>query len=137
MVLHLADGQQRFLLTGGIEQKVETGLVDEHAALESAFLKVPHHGSKTSSTQPFLEAVAAKVAVVSVGLGNPFGHPAPVVVERYKEDGVRLLETDRDGAMTALTDGRTLLVRTFTEPPGIALPTPLPQTARRGSDIPR
>jgi competence protein ComEC len=92
---------------------------------------VPHHGSKTSSTQPFLEAVAPKVAVVSVGLGNPFGHPAPIVVERYKEDGVRLLETDRDGAISALTDGRTLLVRTFVEPAGIVPPISLPQSARR------
>ena len=115
MVMHLVDGQRKFLLTGDIERGVESSLVDEHAPLASDFLKVPHHGSKTSSTQPFLEAVAPKVAVVSVGEGNPFGHPAPTVVERYEHDGVRLLRTDRDGAVTALTDGRDLVVRTFAE----------------------
>ncbi|HLV95993.1 MAG TPA: ComEC/Rec2 family competence protein [Candidatus Acidoferrales bacterium] len=136
LVLHLADGRESFLLTGDIEQKVESSLVDEHAQLASVFLKVPHHGSKTSSTQAFLEAVAPKLAVVSVGAGNPFGHPAPSVVERYQNDGVRLLRTDRDGAVTALTDGREFLVRTFVAPSWIAGPTSLPQTARRASDIP-
>jgi competence protein ComEC len=115
IVMRLVDGQRRFLLTGDIERGVESSLVDERAPLASDFLKVPHHGSKTSSTEPFLEAVAPKVAVVSVGEGNPFGHPAPNVVERYERDGIRLLRTDRDGAVTALTDGRELLVRTFVE----------------------
>jgi competence protein ComEC len=115
MVMHMTDGQRKFLLTGDIEHNVEASLVDEHAPLASDFLKVPHHGSKTSSTQPFLEAVAPKIAVASVGEGNPFGHPAPSVVERYQHDGIKLLLTDRDGAVTALTDGRELSVHAFVE----------------------
>lgn len=118
MVIHIVDQQRRFLLTGDIEKSVESKLVGEGAPLLSDVLKVPHHGSKTSSTQPFLEAVEPKIAVVSVGQYNPFGHPAPSVVDRYQQDGVRLLRTDRDGAVTVLTDGRELDVRTFVTPAG-------------------
>jgi competence protein ComEC len=78
---------------------------------------VPHHGSKTSSTQAFLGAVAPHFAVVSVGESNAFGHPAPEIVERYQGDGIRLLRTDRDGAITTLTDGQNLLVHTYVEQP--------------------
>lgn len=133
LVLHIADGDRSFLLTGDIERKVESSLVDGHDPLASDFLKVPHHGSKTSSSQIFLEAVAPELAVASLGAGNPFGHPAPVVVERYQSDGVRLLRTDRDGAVTGVTDGRELLVRTFAAPSWISVATSLPQTARRDS----
>jgi len=76
---------------------------------------VPHHGSKTSSTAKFLDAVAPKVAVASVGESNPYGHPAEIVVERYAQDGIRLLRTDRDGAVTALSDGKSLSVQSYAE----------------------
>jgi len=115
IVLRLRDGQMRFLLPGDIEKKVETKLLEDHAPLAADFLKVPHHGSKTSSTEAFLAAVAPRVAVVSVGEANPFGHPAEAVIERYEQAGVRLLRTDRDGAVTALTDGRSLEVHAFME----------------------
>ena len=111
------------LLTGDIEKKAESGLVEEHAPIESDFPRVPHHRSKTSSTEEFLEAVAPKVAVASVGEGNSFGHPAPIVVERYARAGVRFLRTDRDGAVTALTDGRSLSVRTFVNPAPVSFST--------------
>ena len=66
-------------------------------------------------TKPIQAAVAPRIAVVSVGESNPFGHPADAVLERYQVAGVRLLRTDRDGAVTALTDGRNFDVRTFVE----------------------
>jgi competence protein ComEC len=115
LVLRLEDGSVRFLLAGDIQKKVEQRLVKEDAEIAAEFLKVPHHGSKTSSTPDFVAAVAPKVAVVSAGEANPFGHPAPGTVERYAQAGVRLLCTDRDGAVTALTDGHTLTVATFAE----------------------
>jgi competence protein ComEC len=115
LVLRLSDGRFHFLLSGDIEQRVEDKLVAEHAELASDFLKVPHHGSKTSSTKVFLAAVAPRGAVVSVGESNPFGHPAAPIVERYADAGVRFLRTDRDGAVTALTDGQNMTVRTFAE----------------------
>jgi competence protein ComEC len=115
LVMRIQDGDESFLLPGDIEKKVENELVDEHAPLAANFLKVPHHGSKTSSTDAFVGAVGPRVAVVSVGEGNQFGHPVDSVVERYAHAGVRFLRTDRDGAVTSLTDGHELVVRTFVE----------------------
>ncbi len=115
LVLRLEDGSVRFLLAGDIQKKVEQRLVKEDAEIAADFLKVPHHGSKTSSTPDFVAAEAPKVAVISAGEANPFGHPAPGTVERYAQAGVRLLRTDHDGAVTALTDGQGLTVSTFAE----------------------
>lgn len=115
LVMRIQDGTESFLLPGDIEKRVENELVDEQAPLRADFLKVPHHGSKTSSTDAFVGAVAPKVAVVSVGEGNQFGHPVDAVVERYAAAGTRFLRTDRDGAVTAITDGHDLAVRTFAE----------------------
>jgi len=115
IVIKVQDGAERFLLPGDIEKRVENDLVDDAAPLAADFLKVPHHGSKTSSSDAFVAAVAPKVAVVSVGEDNPFGHPFQGVVERYESAGVRFLRTDRDGAVTATTDGKTLTVTTYAE----------------------
>jgi len=115
IVMRLTDGRLHLLLTGDVEKRSESALVGGHAPLAAEFLKVPHHGGKTSSTEPFLAAVAPRIAVVSVGEGNPFGHPAERVLERYEQAGVRLLRTDRDGAITATTDGQNLELRTFAE----------------------
>ncbi|HEV2388451.1 MAG TPA: ComEC/Rec2 family competence protein [Candidatus Acidoferrales bacterium] len=116
LVLLLADGNTRFLLPGDIEKPVEDTLAGSGVDLQADFLKVPHHGSKTSSTAEFLAAVRPKFAVASAGAGNPFGHPNAEVVERYKQDGVALWRTDRNGAVTALTKGRQVTVRPYVRP---------------------
>lgn len=67
-------------------------------------LKVPHHGSATSSTPAFLDAVGARIAVVSAGLANGYGFPRPDVVERYRERGMQLFRTDLDGAIHVVVD---------------------------------
>ena len=113
LAIRVEDGATSFLLTGDIQAAEERKILAEGVPLASDFLKVPHHGSKTSSTEPFLEAVQPRFAAVSVGAGNAYGHPSESVVERYAEDGVRLLRTDRDGAITASSDGRKLAVRAF------------------------
>ena len=77
-------------------------------------LKVPHHGSATSSSQPFLDALRPDIAVISAGRGNPFGHPVPSVLERYRNIGAAIYRTDQDGAVTVETDGTTVRVTTFT-----------------------
>ncbi len=115
LLLRLSDGPVRFLLTGDIEKREEAALLQRQTPLAADFLKVPHHGSKTSSTPDFVAAVGPRVAVVSVGESNPFGHPASAVIERYEQAGVRLLRTNRDGAVTAITDGHSLAVHTFAE----------------------
>ena len=115
LVMRLSDGRTNFLLTGDIEKQAEEGLLAQQSRepLAADFLKVPHHGSKTSSSEAFLEAVTPHFAAVSVGESNAFGHPAEEVVERYRQDGVDLLRTDREGAITALSDGQRLSVRAY------------------------
>lgn len=113
VVLRLGDGAIHFLLTGDIEKQVEATLAREREPLAADFLKVPHHGSETSSTEMFLDAVAPRVAVISVGKHNSYGLPNPQTVERYRAKKIQLLRTDREGAVTASTDGRTLAVRVF------------------------
>ncbi len=77
-------------------------------------MKVPHHGSTTSSTAEFVARLQPDVAVVSVGRSNPFGHPAARVLQRYEEHGASVFRTDRDGAVTLDTDGTTMTLRGFT-----------------------
>src|SRR5436309_2727773 len=109
VVLSLRWGQVTFLLTGDIESAGEDALGDVPAQV----LKVPHHGSRSSSTPRFIAAVSPRVALVSVGHANRFGHPHPAVMERYARAGVWVLRTDRDGAVTVSTDGERLFIRTF------------------------
>ncbi len=115
LVIELQDGSTRFLLPGDIEAKAENALVSDGESLAADFLKVPHHGSKSSSTEAFLEGVAPRFAVISVGEGNPFGHPNDSVVERYEQRGTRIFRTDQNGAVTALSDGRTVTVTAYRE----------------------
>jgi competence protein ComEC len=119
LVLRLQDGGEGFLLAGDIERPVERDLTDgAHASsLNAEFLKVPHHGSRTSSTEPFIDAVHPKFAAISVGEANPFGHPNRDVIDRISALGARVYRTDRDGAITAITDGRNLAVSTFLQSP--------------------
>jgi competence protein ComEC len=101
------------LLTGDIGKPVERPLAGLMPSAPLRVVKVPHHGSLTSSTAEFVRAVAPRVAVFSVGRSNRFGHPAPDVVERYREAGAEIFRTDRDGAVSLETDGRTLAISTF------------------------
>jgi competence protein ComEC len=68
--------------------------------LKADVLLVPHHGSRTSSTREFIDAVGAREAIIPVGYRNRFGHPKDEVVDRYEAAGTRLWRTDRDGAVT-------------------------------------
>ncbi len=105
-VLRVADAQgHSLLLTGDIEAEQEQRLVQtDAAALTSSVLVVPHHGSKTSSTAAFLDAVAPSVAVAQAGYRSRFGHPAPMVVARYAERGIAFVRSDACGAWTWRTD---------------------------------
>jgi beta-lactamase superfamily II metal-dependent hydrolase len=111
-VLHLQFGQISFLLPGGIEAPVEQKLVEREIALRATVLKSPHHGSRTSSSKAFLEAVEPQVVVISVGEDNHFGHPSPEVIERYAAYGLPVLRTDERGTIEFITDGERLWVET-------------------------
>ncbi|CAM5795934.1 DNA internalization-related competence protein ComEC/Rec2 [Rhizobacter fulvus] len=94
-------GAPSVLLTGDIEREQELALVAHvPGALRSDVLIAPHHGSKTSSSDAFLDAVAPRVAVFQAGYRNRFGHPAPQVVERYRAHGIATASTPGCGAWT-------------------------------------
>ena len=113
LVLRLQSGRETLLLTGDIEQPVERALNADSDSLAADFLKIPHHGSRTSTTAPFLDSVHPRFAAISVGENNPFGHPNAEVLRRIESEGARLYRTDRDGAITILTDGNEIEARTF------------------------
>lgn len=117
VVLRIGLGAVHFLLPGDAERQVEDVLTRDADPLQSDFLKVPHHGSKTSSTGDFLKSVNPRIAVVSVGEDNPYGQPNPATVARYIQSGVRFYETNRDGAVTILTDGRSITAHPFANLP--------------------
>jgi competence protein ComEC len=113
IVIELRWRDASVLLTGDIGSAVERALMAiPRAALR--VVKVPHHGSLTSSTPAFVAALAPRVAVVSAGRANHFGHPVPEVLERYEFVGAEVLRTDQDGAVSIDTDGHALSVTTFT-----------------------
>jgi competence protein ComEC len=98
-VLHIVSVDGSALLTGDIEHAQEWALVQQGLTPVDVLL-APHHGSKTSSSLPFLQALQPRLALVQAGYRNRFGHPAPVVVERYREQGIALVESTRCGAAT-------------------------------------
>lgn len=91
---------RRFLLTGDIERPAERLALERlDAWLRADVLKVAHHGSRSSSQSAWLAAVSPRLALVSVGAGNPYHHPAPTVIARLEAAGAWVLRTDRDGAI--------------------------------------
>lgn len=109
IVFRLDFGRRRFLFTGDVEAAGERELLDHHAAaLRADVLKVPHHGSRTSSSWPFVTAVNPLIAVFSCGEENRFRHPNPAALAHYR--GRRVYRTDRDGTIVVSTDGVDLEV---------------------------
>lgn len=97
LVLRLHDKQQSALFTGDMESIVEEALLRAGIPLQSDILKVAHHGSKTSSTDAFLRAVHPKIAVISVGKDNTYGHPNADVIRRLTAVGAEVRRTDEEG----------------------------------------
>ncbi len=100
LVLRLCRESTCVLLPGDIEAKVEKTLAESGAPLSAAALKVPHHGGRAAATSELLAAVQPRVAAISVGATNPFGHPFDDVLERLRGQGARIYRTDRDGSIT-------------------------------------
>jgi competence protein ComEC len=112
-VIEILYGGVSFVFTGDISRDVERTIAPSFARAPIRILKVPHHGSATSSSDYFLRALRPDIAVISAGRGNQFGHPVPAVVERYRNIGAAIYRTDKDGAVTVETDGTTARVTTF------------------------
>ena len=113
LVLRLAYGRHSFLLTGDAEKQIEAQLL---SVPRTDVLKVGHHGSKTSSTQAFLDAIRPAFALISDGYENRYGHPHPKTLEALEQRHIAISRTDLTGLTTAQTDGRYLTV----------FPAPLP-----------
>jgi len=99
VVLRISNKDMDILLPGDIEKKAEDSIVLFEEFVRSEILKVPHHGSKTSSSEEFLLAVYPDVAVISVGANNLFGHPHQAVINKFKNLGVKIFRTDNDCAV--------------------------------------
>jgi competence protein ComEC len=103
-VLRISNGQSTALLVGDIEAAQESRLVESAAPVQAVVLLMPHHGSKTSSTDAFLDAVQPRVALGQSGYRNRFNHPAPEVAQRYIDRNIQLITSPRCGAATWRSD---------------------------------
>jgi competence protein ComEC len=114
LVLRVRFGRVEVLLTGDVGPEFESAFGLDVAPPPIRLLKLAHHGSRTSSSESFLDAYGPAAALVSAGQDNLFGHPSPVVLARLRQRGVTVFRTDRDGAIVIETDGREARVRTWT-----------------------
>ncbi|WP_245809663.1 MBL fold metallo-hydrolase [Cohnella massiliensis] len=109
-VVHLIDGQTSFLFTGDAESKSEHDMITSGADLKSDVLLVGHHGSKSSTSQDFLDKVNPSYAVIQVGKDNSYGHPTAVVLNRLNDKGVKIFRTDEQGNIVFTTNGKAISV---------------------------
>ncbi len=114
IVLELHFGARRMLFTGDAEEEVDPQLLGrglaDHLGGRLDVLKVAHHGSGTATTNALLDALLPRVAVISVGWGNSYGHPAPATIDRLIAHGAQVYRTDMDGSVAISTDGSDLRV---------------------------
>lgn len=113
LAFRISFGQHSFLLTGDMEAPVEARLISDGVLTRTTVLKAPHHGSKTSDTEPFLDQVQPAVAVISAGFENMFHHPHPAVLERLAAHHAAVFRTDLDGLISVSTDGCRLSIHTM------------------------
>jgi len=116
LVLKYESGDVSVLFTGDIETEAEESLLPLAKWLRSAIVKVPHHGGRTSSSSGFLEAVDPRVAVISLGKNNPYGHPHAETIEGLKAAGAEIYRTDIDGAVTITLNDYPFSVRAGLKP---------------------
>lgn len=105
VVIRLTYRNASLLLTGDADAAEEGRILLSGALSATQLLKVGHHGSRTSTTDPFLRRAAPKIAVISAGKRNAYGHPAASTLERLKKQGTRVFRTDKEGAILCATNG--------------------------------
>lgn len=113
MVLELTYGDFSMLCTGDVEEKGEERLTEKISGRDYTVLKVAHHGSKNSTTMEFLEKVHPKIAIISAGKGNRYGHPHKETIERLQNAGSAVYGTMENGAITLWTDGKEVRLEGF------------------------
>jgi competence protein ComEC len=110
-VIHLTYGQTSFLFTGDAESKSEKDMIDSKINLKSDVLLVGHHGSNSSSSQAFLDAVKPTYAVIQVGKSNNYGHPTDEVLKRLTDRGIKTYRTDEQGNIIFTTNGKDIVIK--------------------------
>ena len=121
VVARLVLGQTTLLLTGDADFFEERWLLSQGVSIRSTVLKVGHHGSRTSTSADFLAAVSPRLAIVSNRLGDA-KHPHPETVERFRQAGVQILETAREGTIHLELDGESVAIHTEKHPAEVRLP---------------
>ena len=110
IVLRVKFGKTAIMFAGDAEESAETRMLGECGDLTSQILKVGHHGSRQATSQEWLEAVQPEIAVISVGWNNQFGHPSKETLKRLESAGAKVFRTDKNGGITAVTNGRRISV---------------------------
>ncbi|MCI6284553.1 ComEC/Rec2 family competence protein [Selenomonas sp.] len=112
VVGRLVFGSFTMLFTGDAEKETEAAILQSHRdGVKSLVLKAPHHGSHTSSSKAYLDAVQPEVCLISCGAGNDYGHPHKETLAAYKKIKANVFETDKNGTITITTDGKTYDVK--------------------------
>lgn len=109
-VIHLTFGSTSFMFTGDAETKSEQEMIESKVDLQSDVLLVGHHGSRSSTSQAFLDAVKPSYAVIQVGRGNNYGHPTSEVLKRLSDQGIKIYRNDEQGNIVFTTDGKKITV---------------------------
>ncbi|MCK4453970.1 MBL fold metallo-hydrolase [Candidatus Parcubacteria bacterium] len=108
IIARLVFGNNTFLFTGDAYKSVERELIERDITLNSDVLKVGHHGSKTSSSEEFIQAVSPEIAVIQCGKDNPYGHPYPETLATLEKFGIKILRTDQNGDVKIISDRNNL-----------------------------
>ena len=110
LVLRIDHGSKSFLFMADAEKEAENAMIKAGSNVKADVLKVGHHGSKSSSTDKFLQAVNPSIAVISVGANNKYGHPSDRVLQSLQSLGVNILRTDELGNIVLKSDGSTVTI---------------------------
>ena len=135
IVLEVRIGGVAFVLPGDITAAVEPAVLAHLDPAPIVIVKAPHHGSAGSSSQAFVDALHPAAVIFSAGRRNPFGHPAPAVVDRYRRAGARIFSTAEDGAVVIETDGHDVRTWTWAAPTGHGLTTKTTKDTQITSDL--
>lgn len=112
VVIRLVHGENAFLFTGDAEKAAESDIVASGAKLSADVLKAGHHGSSSSTSKKFLEAVSPKTVIISCGDGNSYGHPHKGTIEKLDKNSIEYYRTDQCGTITVYSDGDSYRVQT-------------------------
>jgi len=106
--IKVVNGNTSFILCGDAETEAESDISSNGIDISADVLKIGHHGSDTATSNVFLEKVSPKYAVISVGEGNQYGHPASETLKKLKDSGIKYFRTDKQGTIVATSNGKKI-----------------------------